>query len=88
MTLCIIHKHMLCVKTYMCDILEYQAVYESTWWPRFELGYGKNLTDDKTRQEFLRWAIRSQASKPDNDEGMGKVQRLDGDGLEESSQLQ
>ena len=34
-----------------------------------------------------KWAIRSQDPKPDRDEGMGKIQRLDGSGLEESNPL-
>lgn len=81
--------HLKCVKTYMCDVSEYQAAYESMWWPRLELGYGNNLTDEEgSEEELLKWAIRSQAPKPAIDKGMGKVQRLDGNGLEEFSQLQ
>jgi Major capsid protein N-terminus len=67
----------------------YQAMHESAWWPRLELGYGKNPPDakDSSFTESLRWTIRSQApgSSPKGDEGE-KVQRLDGDGY--SLQLQ
>lgn len=61
--------HQKCVKTYMSNINEYQATYESMWWPRLELGYGKNLTDEKSSaEELLKWAIRNQAAKVANDE--------------------
>jgi len=60
-----ISEHQKCVKAYMCNILEYQTMYESMWWPRLELGYGKNLTDEKSSVELLRWAIRSQAATVD-----------------------
>lgn len=57
-------EHSQCVKAYMYNISEYQAIYESMWWPRLELGYGNNLTDDKSFEELLKWAIRSQAPTP------------------------
>lgn len=60
--------HQKCVKAYMCS--EYQTVYENTWWPRLELGYGKNLTDEKGSEELLKWAIRNQASNPAIDKGI------------------
>lgn len=71
----------------MCNILEYQATYESMWWPRLELGYGKNLTDEKSSEELLKWAIRNQAAKVAIDKTKRKAQRLDGNRLEEFSQL-
>ena len=79
--------HLNCVKTYMNGISEYQTMYESMWWPRLELGYGKNLADEKGSSELLKWAIRNQAPNLANDKSMEKAQRLDGNGLEESSQL-
>lgn len=76
-----------CIKKYMSETSGYQATYESMWWPRFELGYGNNPTDEKSTEVFLKRVIRSQNPNPANDKGMDEVQRLDGDGSEESSQL-
>lgn len=83
-----INSHLKCVKKYICDVLGYQTTYESMWWPRFELGYGKNPTDIESCEELLRRAIRSQNPTPVNDKGTDEVQRLNGDGSEKSSQLQ
>ena len=56
---------------------------------RVELWYGNNPTDEKVDfKQLLKWAIRSQDPKPDNDEGMGKIQRLDGSGSEVASHHQ
>jgi len=51
--------HMKCLKRYSRKN-GYQSMYESTWWPRLELGYGKNPSDEESFDELLKWAIRSQ----------------------------
>lgn len=75
-------QHLQQLKTFVANNTRYQAMYESTWWPRLELGYGKNPPDAKDSfKGFLRWTIRSQAPGYSTlGEEWEKVQRLDGDG--------
>ena len=77
------------VLKYNCDAFKlretpkvnwYQTNYESSWWRRFELRYGNNPKNDVYLT--LKWAIRSQNPKSDNDKDTGKVQRLYGSGSE------
>lgn len=60
----------------------YQTNYENSWWRRVELRYGKNQKDDEDINNLLKWAIRSQNPKSDNDKDKGEVQRLNGSGSE------
>jgi hypothetical protein len=74
--------HMYVLQTFP----RYQANYENSWWRRVELRLGNNPKDDEGWiDDLLKWAIRSQDPKSDNDEDMGEVQRLNGSGSEMSS---
>jgi hypothetical protein len=67
----------------------YQVSVERCLWQRIELWYGKNPHDKDTDfEKYLTWAIRSQAPTSVNDKDMGKVQRLNDNGLEMSNQHQ
>lgn len=41
----------------------YQISIEKCWWPRIELGYGKNPKGEVLTKEALKWTIRSKAPK-------------------------
>lgn len=49
----------------------YQANYENSWWRRVELRYGNNPKDEEDFDDLLKWAIRSQDPKSDNDKDIG-----------------
>lgn len=86
----IINTHKALLAKFIQDNPGYQAAYENSWWPRFELGDGNNSKVEDAKQA-LRWAIRSEGSKapvirrikPNRQKppAMSNVQRLDGDGF-------
>ncbi len=52
-------KHMDVIKRFCQDNKGYQTDAEKCWWPRVELGYGKNPKDEEDFESFLKWTIRS-----------------------------
>lgn len=56
----VIISHQESLKSY-CEKLErYQTDYESSWWRRLELRYGKNPEDERCFLDILKWVIRNQ----------------------------
>ncbi len=68
--------HLQVVKSYCSKLERYQTDYDSSWWRRLELRYGKNPEDEECFEDILKWVIRSQ--KPLMTEG--KAQRLNDSG--------
>jgi hypothetical protein len=56
--------HVNSIKTFLNLHNDYQTSLETCWWLRVELRYGKNVHDEEKFEDFLKWTIRSQASKP------------------------
>lgn len=59
----LILNHIQVIKDFLKDNNGYQASMETCWWQRVELWYGKNKQDEEDFKNFLKWAIRSEASK-------------------------
>lgn len=51
--------HIQVIKRFCQDNSGYQTNIEKCWWPRVELGYGKNPKDEEDFASFLKWTIRS-----------------------------
>lgn len=60
-------KHMERLRTFYELNPGYQINIEKCWWPRIELGYGKNPKGEVLTREALKWAIRSKDSKVDTE---------------------
>jgi hypothetical protein len=57
------------LKSYCEKLDRYQTDYESSWWRRLELRYGKNPEDDRCFNDILKWVIRNQVSCDEQDIG-------------------
>ena len=53
-------KHSIVLSIFININHGYQTLYENTWWPRLELGDGKNSKDEIASR--LKWAIRNEVS--------------------------